>query len=89
MSEALKSASILLKVSSEGGSRIEASYQSNRRGAKVQATPQQTMVEAVAEMARLAEFCGFGQAFADEVEAARKRVQEYRAGVSAERAIDQ
>lgn len=60
MAETLKRASVVLKVTSGKGSRIEVKWQSDMPGVPKPSSPDRVLERAADEIARIAELCGFG-----------------------------
>lgn len=77
MAEVLKRASVVLKVTSGKGARLEVKWQSNMLDATKAADPDQVLESAAEEIARIAELCGFGDRIERVVAAARYRVREH------------
>ncbi len=79
MSVTLKRASIVMKLTSGKGSRIEIKWQSDPPNAAKPASPDRVLEGAADEIARIAELCGFGDRIEAAVREARGRVQEHSA----------
>jgi hypothetical protein len=73
----LTRASITISVSNDSSLRMQTQFASHVKGAVKPATPNEVLIAAADEIARIATLCGFDEDIVQAVLDARKRVKEW------------